>query len=342
VDTAPEQAVRTTLVSVCLAASAAHAQVTVNPADCHAYEAVAGTMTWEQARTAAAARTFQGVFGHLATITSEAETSFIHAAIGSRDSYAIGGAQVGGPEPAGGWTWITGEPWSYTNWNSGEPNNAVINGQPENRLAWFTGNAPRWNDVAGDVSEGSAQGQYTMRGYIVEYELQPPAVTQQPVAAIQCATNAAFSVTATGSGTLSYQWQIEATPGTWMTLGNDPGPLPGGGAAYAAPINSAFVHIGVLNRRGSLSVRCVISSGCGSVTSGPARLFIEPADLGGQGGIAQPDGIYDNNDFVVFIDDFFNHDVHADLGSTGGVLGPDGAFDNNDFVVFIDLFFQGC
>jgi hypothetical protein len=67
-----------------------------------------------------------------------------------------------------------------------------------------------------------------------------------------------------------------------------------------------------------------------------------PADIGAQGGVHDFDGALDNNDFVVFIDDFFTHDPHADRGRQGGLLGADYTFDNNDFVVFIDQFFAGC
>jgi 6-phosphogluconolactonase (cycloisomerase 2 family) len=65
-------------------------------------------------------------------------------------------------------------------------------------------------------------------------------------------------------------------------------------------------------------------------------------DLGKQGGLRGADGILDNNDFVVFIDLFFEHDPRADFGSQGGVAGSDGQWDNNDFVVYIDQFFFGC
>jgi uncharacterized membrane protein len=67
-----------------------------------------------------------------------------------------------------------------------------------------------------------------------------------------------------------------------------------------------------------------------------------PADFGSQGGIAGPDGLLDNNDFIAFIDAFFAASPRADLGVQGGIPGADGLFDNNDFVVFIDLFFAGC
>jgi hypothetical protein len=66
------------------------------------------------------------------------------------------------------------------------------------------------------------------------------------------------------------------------------------------------------------------------------------ADIAGQGGVAGFDGLLDNNDFVVYIDRFFNANPLADVGSQGGIAGADGLFDNNDFVVFIDRFFAGC
>jgi hypothetical protein len=67
-----------------------------------------------------------------------------------------------------------------------------------------------------------------------------------------------------------------------------------------------------------------------------------PADIGTQGGLPGADGHLDNNDFVVFIDYFFNHNPLADRGVQGGLPGSDGQWDNNDFVVFIDQFFAGC
>jgi hypothetical protein len=66
------------------------------------------------------------------------------------------------------------------------------------------------------------------------------------------------------------------------------------------------------------------------------------ADIGAQGGLPGHDGALDNNDFVVFIDYFFNHNPLADVGRQGGIAPGDGAWDNNDFVVFIDAFFAGC
>ena len=80
-----------------------------------------------------------------------------------------------------------------------------------------------------------------------------------------------------------------------------------------------------------------------SLRDGPgSEPFDCPADLGGAGGLPVPDGVLDNNDFIVFINYFFDADPLADVGVQGGGPGQDGAFDNNDFIAFINLFFEGC
>lgn len=101
---------------------------TLDPSTGHYYERVdvAGGIDWLSARDAAASRTLMGSAGHLATITSAAENAFIVGALGGDliRNHWLGGYQTGGPEPGGGWTWITGEAFTFTNWNGGEPNNA--------------------------------------------------------------------------------------------------------------------------------------------------------------------------------------------------------------------------
>ena len=53
----------------------------------------------------------------------------------------IGGTQPGGsPEPAGGWSWVTGETFGFNAWYAGEPNDA---GGIENRIQFFDGT--RWS-----------------------------------------------------------------------------------------------------------------------------------------------------------------------------------------------------
>ena len=62
---------------------------------------------------------------HLATITSAQEQAFIDANVlnGVVGEYLAGGYQdPQSSAPAADWHWVTGEPWSYTNWWFGEPN----------------------------------------------------------------------------------------------------------------------------------------------------------------------------------------------------------------------------
>lgn len=141
-----------------------------NPENGHFYEAVTvfEGLTWEDADVAARGRSFNGVEGHLLTITSENESEFVvtnfpQALVTGpgRPTFWLGGSQpAGSEEPAGGWEWVTGEPFTYQNWDPGEPND---NESPEQCLN-FSANSlgvGSWNDQPCGLL-GS--------GYIVEYD----------------------------------------------------------------------------------------------------------------------------------------------------------------------------
>ena len=83
-----------------------------------------------------------------------------------------------------------------------------------------------------------------------------------------------------------------------------------------------------------------------SPSMGGFATYVRPpcgnTDLGKAGGFPGADGQLDNNDFVAFINYFFDNDPRADFGRAGGFAGSDGSFDNNDFIAYIDQFFFGC
>jgi hypothetical protein len=97
----------------------------------------------------------------------------------------VGLYQEGGaPEPAGGWTWVTGETSDYTNWLSGttaataEPNDM---GGVEHYGHFFAEGldmrGDTWNDMSNDPATDLTQagvefsgGLQNPRGYIVEFE----------------------------------------------------------------------------------------------------------------------------------------------------------------------------
>ncbi len=70
---------------------------------------------------------YNGMNGHMATITSPDENNFIVTTFRDPSYCWLGGFQPDdvpvGIEPYGGWQWLTGEPWSYTNWAERQPDN---------------------------------------------------------------------------------------------------------------------------------------------------------------------------------------------------------------------------
>ena len=156
---------------------AAHAAPVQYSSNGHSYEAVSksGGLTWNEANDAANARIFNGLHGHLATMTTPGENDFIvqHLPQAISGGYWLGGMQSPGIlDPAAGWQWITGEPFSFTNWNNlgpDEPDDSWGPGttsRDENRLQFLFQAYGGWNDLQPVDREP--------RGYVVEYEPDPP------------------------------------------------------------------------------------------------------------------------------------------------------------------------
>ncbi|MEN8145244.1 MAG: C-type lectin domain-containing protein [Gemmatimonadota bacterium] len=132
----------------------------------HAYDAIEIPfgISWVTARDLAAASQLDGCFGHLATLTSAEENAFVaenlsQALPSGQRGFWIGALQPpGGDEPAGGWTWVTGEPFEFTNWNApSEPNNW---GSGEDAVHLWDNGAGVWNDL----------GRFdNTPGYVVEF-----------------------------------------------------------------------------------------------------------------------------------------------------------------------------
>jgi hypothetical protein len=96
----------------------------------HSYYRSTGTAFWTNAKSNCAA-----MGGHLVTITTSGENSFI---FGIWPSGWIG---LTDEVTEGTWRWVTGETYSYTSWNPGEPNNA---GNED--YVQFVGGG-KWNDL---------------------------------------------------------------------------------------------------------------------------------------------------------------------------------------------------
>jgi|GEM_PF-1501706 len=189
----------------------------------HLYQAVATAepITWSQALQAA-----NEAGGYLATITSAGENEFVFSLIDSdpywfvgTDSYLhgpwIGGLQpVGSPEPAGGWSWVTGELFVYANWDGSQPNNKGNEDRIHFGFSVFRTQA--WNDVSENYAEINA--------YVIEYETYKSKVVQWP-----------------GNGHL-YQAIATAEPITWTQARQAAEEAGGYLATITSPEENAYVH----------------------------------------------------------------------------------------------------
>ena len=114
----------------------------------HSYYRSTGTAFWTDARTACA-----NMGGYLVTVTSAAENNFLF------NLWPSGWIGLTDEVSEGIWRWVTGEAYSYTSWNPGEPNNAGN----EDYIQFVGGG--KWNDLPNNVSLP-----YVIEfDYIVEY-----------------------------------------------------------------------------------------------------------------------------------------------------------------------------
>jgi hypothetical protein len=165
----------------------------------------------------------------------------------------------------------------------------------------------------------------------------PVALQRQPSSHETCPTGSAmFAVLATGTSPFFYQWQLQTAPEVWQGMGNDPFPLPcGGGAfAYASPIDSPAVTIGIRPCPGTpgvpqrFQIRCVVSNDCGTITSNEATYTICPADI-------NCDGQLNVGDLLSFLSFYAAADAHADFDASGQI-------DVADFLAFLSAYATGC
>ncbi len=95
----------------------------------HYYEYLPDLVSWEQAQVIAESRSWKGNPGYLVTLTTPEENDWVYYQVLGGDAPApegdpwIGGYQNSyASDPEDNWHWVTEEPWEWTNWAPGEPN----------------------------------------------------------------------------------------------------------------------------------------------------------------------------------------------------------------------------
>ncbi len=169
------------LSAAVLSASAAAAAPVLFPGTGNYYELIGTQTTWADAVTEAAAQTYLGVGGHLATVTSDAENTFLSGTFASGEAAFF--AWLGGHEPNddGVWLWGAGPedgiqfsqgdvptaPFLYVNWGGIEPNDFAPGEDylAINLGATFAGVLPgEW------IDSPNPNPSDPIRGFLVEYE----------------------------------------------------------------------------------------------------------------------------------------------------------------------------
>lgn len=176
---------------------------TAVPYNGHFYEYVSlSSSSFTTAKSAASARSYFGLQGYLATVTSAAENNYIasklfaDAWMGASDEYSQINAATGATTYAnqtaseGKWYWVTGPEkgtqfcngnypntlsvgGSYINWNNGQPDN-FINAEHYGQFYGSSVPAGRWNDLA--LTD-------LLNGYMCEYGGMP----SDPTVILSCA-----------------------------------------------------------------------------------------------------------------------------------------------------------
>jgi GH25 family lysozyme M1 (1,4-beta-N-acetylmuramidase)/uncharacterized protein YraI len=116
----------------------------------HEYQLISDAKTWTEAKDAC-----EAMGGYLVTLNSKEENDFINNLVGTNRIWIGFSDELN----EGTWQWVTGEPISFTNWRSGEPNDY---GSGEDYAEMYTDGT--WNDI------GPPQFPSTTRYYVCEWE----------------------------------------------------------------------------------------------------------------------------------------------------------------------------
>jgi hypothetical protein len=225
---------------------------------------VPGGITWADAQVQARARN-----GYLACIADAAENQFVFGLIQRPSLWfvASGPTRVFGPwiggfqpsgaaEPAGGWSWVDGSAFSYTRWETNEPNNLGTTG--ESVLHYFAlGNVidSTWNDFRAEA---------TVRSYVVEVDCLY--ITSQPADDLACVgSTVALSVEAGASGGVTYQWRRNAVA------------IPVSGVGGNPTARSATLVLSNFQATDAGQYDCVLTATCGTATTRSVTVAFAPA-----------------------------------------------------------------
>ena len=149
----------------------------------HSYYRSTGTANWTTAKSNCAAMS-----GHLVTVTTSGENSFLF------NLWPSGWIGLTDEVTEGTWKWVTGETFSYTNWNSGEPNNS---GNED--YIQFVGSG-KWNDLNNSSS----------LAYVIEFDYIVTTSSWAVYKTIYTNSSGYYSISETYDPSKEYYIEIDA------------------------------------------------------------------------------------------------------------------------------------
>ena len=193
--------------------------------------------------------------GYLMTVTSEREQEFLCEINEENTKLWLGGYRENGNSE---WKWVTGEPFLYTRWNDGEPNNGD-GWEEEPCIGTWEYSESRWCDFPPCA--------YDIVGFVMETgtEWSGPAITSQPSdAVVGLSETAQFAVAVSGGAEpYTYQWEYQTRGSdTWRQVRSDEG-------------KKEVYSLVVLQRHDGYRYRCIVTDANGmSVISDTAVLRV--------------------------------------------------------------------
>lgn len=190
----------------------------------HSYYRSTGSMTWTDARQACL-----NMGGHLVTSTTLAENNFLFSL------WPNGWIGLTDEVTEGTWRWVTNEPFTWSNWNGGEPNNS----NNEDYIQFVGGG--KWNDLP-NVS----------LPYVLEFEYV--------VTYTSWALETTVYTDVTGKYTISLptnpsvEWYVEVSTLTMPALTTVDAKSPQGVILNPTTINSKKYYLGDVNNDGRINV----------------------------------------------------------------------------------------
>jgi hypothetical protein len=192
----------------------------------HSYYRSTGSAYWTQAKS-----NCDAMGGHLVTVTTSAENNFLY------NLWSSGWIGLTDEVTEGTWKWVTGETYSYTSWNGGEPNNAGN----EDYVQFVSGG--KWNDLPNAVS----------LPYVLEFDYLVTTSSWSLYKTVYTNSTGRFTISETYDPSKEYYIQIDV-PSVTQSLTNNDGLAIANILLGKTTVNGLSYHMFDLNNDSRLNI----------------------------------------------------------------------------------------